>query len=176
MQKNCFRVSGMVIIMACCSRAFAPWQLPSSAVMIRNIASMNRPAWSSASSAPRSSLRHASLSISIRAAVNVKGQDGNSMLKTAVAKHDIDHTAINDAYGMIYHGSVPSHSKTAASTKENDVSVVKKIAVDAVTTADDAVLKVVTISNRFDYRASVCLLFCRRSRMEMMAKESSCAL
>ena len=118
--QNCFRFSSLVIIMAYSCWGLVPWLLPSNGVTPRKIASMSRPVWSSAR---RPSLMHASRRISIQAAVDVEGKDENTKPTTTVTKHHLDHTDINDAYGMIYHGSVPSHSKTAASQNKTDVAI-----------------------------------------------------
>jgi hypothetical protein len=120
--------------------------------MNRNILSLSRPAWLSPSSGPRSSLRHDFRSRSIRAALDVKSKDGDPKPSIPVATHDFHHTAINDAYGMICHGSVPLHCKSEASEKVNEIFIdnstkrdVLGSVIDADTMANGTVLKVAAI-------------------------------
>ena len=179
MQNNCFRVSNLVITMACGCRAFAPLLLPSSSVMNRNFVSINRPARLSCPSLPPPSLRHASPSIYIQAAVDGKDTIADIKSEKDSTKQVVDHhAAVNDAYGMIYHGSVPSHSKTAAvnltgvSTDESTKGVVQNSVDDTAFASDGAAFKVVRDLNRFSLLSKNSS---RRSRMEKIARESFCA-
>ena len=155
MQNSCFRVSCLVVSMACECWAFAPWLPSSSTIINRNILSARCPAWSF--SGPRSSIRHDSLSRSIRATLDDKSEDVNTKPPISVGEHAFHHKAINDAYEMICHGSVPSHTKSAASGKvtqiASDNSAKRDVlgnASNANATANGAVLKVAAISNRFE--------------------------